>query len=86
MQWWQQALVAVLVPLVAGGITWLNSKGNRAHSMIDQQQEEIERLTKRVGVIESHERIREDYIYLLRGHIASGLPPPPPEWPPGLRQ
>lgn len=30
------------------------------------------------------ERIRDDYINKLRHHIASGFPPPPPEWPEGL--
>ena len=32
----------------------------------------------------TRERIRDDYINKLRHHIASGFPPPPPEWPEGL--
>lgn len=55
------------------------------NQLVDQLQEEQSDLRKRVGQLEHHERIRDDYIIRLRQHISDGLPPPPPEWPEALR-
>lgn len=41
-------------------------------------------LRERVDKLEKRERIRDDYIVKLRGHILRGDPPPPPPYPEGL--
>lgn len=41
-------------------------------------------LRDRVDKLEKRERIRDDYIVALRGHILRGDPPPPPPYPEGL--
>lgn len=60
---------------------------------------EVERLTGRVTAAENtatqagkeaaatrqEMRILTDYVHDLREHIALGKPPPPPDWPEGLR-
>ena len=46
----------------------------------------IEKLETRMEMMESKQKIRDDYIAALRMHINDGLPPPPPEWPPSLLQ
>lgn len=89
-------LVAALIGFV--GI-WMSlrqsgrkSKTDAAQSLFNDLQEERqelkderEKLKARVDRIEERERIRDDYIQELRQHIRLGLPPPPPNWPEGIR-
>ena len=42
-------------------------------------------LEARMETMESKQKMRDDYIAILRMHINDELPPPPPEWPVGLR-
>lgn len=73
-------------------------KGSRENALIDQLQEQLqsadtrsdkqdERMTRieaRLNLVEKVSRIRLEYIYELRRHIANGEPPPAPDWPPGI--
>ena len=67
------------------------SSGDKENQLIDQYQEhaasqdaKIERLEDRMDASYRRERVRDDYIAVLRQHIADGKPPPPPPFPPGL--
>lgn len=42
---------------------------------------EIAKVNQRMDASVARERIRDDYIQILRQHIADGRPPPPPAWP-----
>lgn len=84
MQVWQQIVIGAMPVLLVGLIGVLSSRNGKANSMIDQLQEQTDRLQARVGRLESHERIRDDYIIRLRKHINDELGPPAPEWPEGL--
>lgn len=53
----------------------------RAASLAD----DVERLRKEVGELRADGRKLTDYVHDLREHIAEGKPPPPPDWPEGLR-
>ncbi len=37
------------------------------------------------AVVRQDMRVLTDYVHDLREHIADGKPPPPPDWPKGLR-
>lgn len=84
MELWQQIVLASLPILIGGLITVLTARNSRAQQMIDQLQEQNDKLERRVGRLERHERIRDDYIIRLRQHINDELGPPAPEWPEGL--
>lgn len=67
------------------------TSGGKENQLIDQYQEhaasqdaKIERLENRMDASYRRERVRDDYIAVLRQHIADGKPPPPPPFPPGL--
>ena len=51
----------------------------------DRVDEKMGRLESRMELMESKQKLRDDYIAILRMHINDELPPPPPEWPVGLR-
>lgn len=51
----------------------------------DKSNGRIETLEGRLELLEVKQRLRDDYIALLRMHINNGYPPPPPEWPAGLK-
>lgn len=48
--------------------------------------ERVATLEAKVEQLEQHGRIKDDYIYTLRNHIAKDLGSPPPEWPQELRR
>lgn len=62
----------------------------RLNAKLDAVREESNRkftvLTERMDDTSRRERIRDDYIQVLRQHIAEGKPPPPPPWPKELTQ
>lgn len=82
------AVTTALGVIVAAWLTArVSSRKNRddaGQHMIDQHQEDIDRLLRRVGALERTVRIQGDYIGMLRRHIADNQPPPPPPWPDGL--
>lgn len=81
----------------AGGIGTVvyKKRPSKNTSLVDQ----VEHLTNRVTAAESaaaragtesaatrqEMRLLTDYVHDLREHIALGKPPPPPDWPEGLR-
>ncbi len=86
------ALIAAAI-LGGGGIGSLvlairrpRGSGDRENTFIDQLQEERGGALERIRGLEARELIRDDYIMLLRQHIAEGKPPPPPPFPAGLVQ
>jgi hypothetical protein len=52
--------------------------------MIDQHQEDAAAARAEIATLRRTVRIQDDYITVLRRHIADGSPPPPPAWPDGL--
>ncbi len=83
-----QAALTLVGVLGASYFTWLASRQNKradaAQTMIDQHQEDIASLRIRVAALERADRIKSDYIGVLRRHIADRRPPPPPPWPADL--
>lgn len=81
----------------AGGVGTVvyKKRPSKNTSLVDQ----VEHLTNRVTAAETtatqagkeaaetrrEMRILTDYVHDLREHIALGKPPPPPDWPEGLR-
>lgn len=53
----------------------------RAASLAD----DVNRLKDEVVALRADSRKLTDYVHDLREHIAEGKPPPPPDWPEGLR-
>ena len=49
-----------------------------------QSLEDRKELRERLNDVEKRELVRDDYIIVLRQHIADGKPPPPPPYPEGL--
>ena len=95
MPLWQQLLLALAVPLAAGATAWVNGRAVRRDSLVDQLQEEIARLDRRLTEeanqrkelddrLSRRIRAQEDYIGALRQHIHDEVGPPPPPWPEGL--
>lgn len=73
--------------------TGRKTRTDAAQGLIDQLQEERGEIRKELNAVQvelrairERELIRDDYIQELRNHIREGLPPPPPEWPEGLRR
>lgn len=81
----------------AGGVGTLVYK--KRPSKTSSLTEEVDLLRQRVGAAEkvaakagteaadtrTEMRLLTDYVHDLREHIALGKPPPPPDWPDGLR-
>lgn len=70
--------------IAAAIINKIRPKGERELALLEQVQEERARDHDRIVGLERRERIRDDYIMVLRQHIANGQPPPPPAYPAGL--
>jgi len=51
----------------------------------DKSNDRLDTLEQKLDTLEQKQRLRDDYIALLRMHINNGYPPPPPEWPEGLK-
>lgn len=86
-----QALVGTVVLGAGAIVTWRKANREAKHSENDlmlehmkAQDDSIIELRKRLDRSEGRERVRDDYIQLLRQHIASGKPPPPPPFPESL--
>lgn len=84
-------IVAAITTLGVVGAALLTSRvSNRklrsdaGQQMIDQLQEENNKLRADNVDLRKARRIQDDYIGQLRRHIADGNPPPPPAWPAGL--
>lgn len=84
-------VVAVLVAIIGGIFALKPKKGDAEHRMIDQMQEQIQRLDAKiketdatVAKLRIEIRIRDDYIFALRKQINDEEPPPPKPWPEGL--
>lgn len=82
----------LIVPslLGAGGLVAVMLK--RFPPRATTQSAQMAQLTERVSGAEKKAtdctadmRILTDYVHDLREHIATGKPPPPPDWPGGLR-
>ena len=95
MDGWKGVALLVAALLGTGGIgAPIRSnipKGTRENALIDQYQEHsreqdaaIASLQSAVRALQRREHVRDDYIMLLRQHIAEGKPPPPPSFPPAL--
>lgn len=82
------AIPSLAMSLVAGGVAvlvaLLNRGGVRENALIDQLQEQVASVSKRLDESLRRERIRDDYIHTLRDHIDQGKKPPSPPWPEGL--
>jgi hypothetical protein len=77
------------VGVVWGGMaTWKRAKteseislANRYATEYQRQEDRILRLEERLDASVIRERARDDYISILRTHIATGKGEPPPPWP-----
>lgn len=74
--------------LVASYFTYRAStrkqRSDSGQLMIDQHQEDIDKMRREIRVLQKQVRIQGDYVGRLRRHIADGQPPPPPPWPDSL--
>lgn len=102
--WIATNIVSIITPIVAAIGTILVAripkKGSNENSVIDQLQENVESLTKRVDnldntietqrktiqVLFSKNLSLKKYIHALEIHIESGNPPPPPSAPNWLQK
>lgn len=87
--------VAVLGGAGGAGTVVYKRRPSKSNSLAD----EVGRLEQRVtaaeqtaqtageeaATIRGEMRVLTDYVHDLREHIALGKPPPPPDWPSGLR-
>lgn len=82
------AIPSIATALIAGTVAILvafkNRSGMRENALIDQLQEQLDRLEESLSASFKRERIRDDYIHELRDHIDQRKSPPPPSWPDGL--
>jgi hypothetical protein len=80
--------LAMIGALGVGYLTYRASnrklKSDGPHQMIDQLQEELRDLRAERARDAGRIRRQDDYIAVLRRHIADHQPPPPPAWPEGL--
>lgn len=60
------------------------STNAEVESHFQRQDKRLDTLERRLDAARVRERVRDDYIQLLRMHIADGKPPPRPSWPPQL--
>ena len=86
-----QGLAGALALLAGAVVTWRkatreseDAEWHRLAAHMDRQDHKLELLEKRLDASVVRERIRDDYIQILRLHIANGHPPPPPPWPDAL--
>jgi hypothetical protein len=61
-----------------------SSAAEQWQDIATDHKERLEKVERRVNAAAVRERIRDDYIFILRNHISDGKPPPPPPWPPEL--
>lgn len=79
-----QTLVAIILALLAGGGVFATIVG-RAFPQRDSALTRRAANQKDIADLQNDMRILTDYVHDLREHIATGKPPPPPDWPEGLR-
>lgn len=78
------ALATVLVGLIGGaGVFYANrtQRGSREHRMVDQLQEEMKTMRKRMDAFEARDKVYIPHILKLMLHIDQGLGPPAPPIP-----
>lgn len=56
-------------------------RSDSGSQLLDQHQEDNAALRQENADLRRTRRLQDDYIDLLRKHIADGQPPPPPAWP-----
>lgn len=81
-------IVGVIGGLFGLAVALINKRGTRESTFITQLQAQITQQAADITLLQQNqnasyrrERVRDDYIHLLRGYIADGKPPPPPDWP-----
>ena len=86
-----QGVGGTLILAAGAVITWRkaqdesqDAEADRIEAHMNSQDSRIARAECRLDASFRRERIRDDYILLLRQHIADGKPPPPPPWPEAL--
>lgn len=52
--------------------------------LLNERQEEVATLRAENRTLRTEGRVKDDYIAVLRRHIADGQAPPPPPWPDSL--
>ena len=82
-------LLHYIVPIVTAGIggfiavlvAKIQNKGKPEHTMIDQLQQQLNRVELRVAKFEARDRVYIPHIIRLNMHIEQGLGPPAPRIP-----
>jgi hypothetical protein len=81
-------LVPFGVAGIGGFVSWLavriQHQGSRENRFIDQMQEQVDSLERRLGAVERREKKILNYVNTLRSHIERGGGPPAPDWPEGI--
>lgn len=82
---WGTVLAGVIIAGIAALATWgsakIQHKAKPEHAMIDQLQEEMEKMRLRMDRFEARDRVYIPHILRLNHHIESGLGPPAPAIP-----
>lgn len=81
-----------LLKTILGTVTVLGSAGGigtlvykRRPSKSTSLAQEVAETKVEMVALRADMRVLTDYVHDLREHIALGKPPPPPDWPGGLR-
>jgi hypothetical protein len=82
---WEQVGPYVILPVMSLLGAWLvaniQHKGRPENALIDQLQEEMGKMRKRMDRFEARDRVYIPHIILLNAHIEQGLGPPAPRIP-----
>ncbi|MEO9246477.1 hypothetical protein ABDK96_02135 [Citricoccus nitrophenolicus] len=82
---WGSILATIVIAAIAAGGTWASTKiqhrGKSEHAMIDQLQEEMSKMRRRMDRFEARDRVYIPHILRLNHHIETGLGPPAPAIP-----
>jgi hypothetical protein len=74
-------LTAAIGGLIAVLVAKIQNRGRPEHTMIDQLQQQLDRVEKRVEKFEARDRVYIPFILKQNRHIELGLGPPAPKIP-----
>lgn len=80
-EWFVTIIVAVLAVVGTWTASRIQHRGKPEHAMIDQMQEELSKMRRRMDRFEARDRVYIPHILKLNHHIETGQGPPAPAIP-----